>query len=135
MSCTALLFVVVDVAKPGIVTPRMLARGRPRLSIAWHATRSACVESRPPETPMTSRSMPVADNRVASPCTWMRNASEQRSARRSGDAGTKGKRSKVRSSTTGARVTRSPLPAGWSSVKETRRNCSRRSRWSAIASP
>jgi len=35
------------------------------------ATKSACVESSPPETPMTMRSMPVAASRFASPCTWM----------------------------------------------------------------
>ena len=35
--------------------PRMFSRGRPSQSMARAATISACVESRPPETPMTAR--------------------------------------------------------------------------------
>ena len=35
-------------------------------------TSSAWVESRPPETPMTSFFVPVARMRVARPATWMR---------------------------------------------------------------
>ena len=61
----------VLVAKPGIVTPRMLVRGRPSGSIARAHTSSAWVESSPPETPITSFLMPLADNRCVRPCTWM----------------------------------------------------------------
>ena len=38
----------------------MSLRGRPARSIAWAATISACVESRPPETPMTTFGSPIA---------------------------------------------------------------------------
>ena len=54
------------------------------------ATIRACVESRPPDTPMTALSMPVACKRVTRPWTWMLYTSSQRScqARRiGGDVG------------------------------------------------
>ncbi len=44
----------VPVAKPGIVTPMMWLRGRPSASIARAHTSNACVESSPPDTPITS---------------------------------------------------------------------------------
>ena len=59
------------VAKPGIVYASTFSRGSPRRSTARAATISACVESRPPETPITIFSMPVACSRVSSPRTWM----------------------------------------------------------------
>ena len=46
-------------------------RGRPRRSIALHATISACVESRPPLTPITALGVPIALSRCSSPDTWM----------------------------------------------------------------
>jgi hypothetical protein len=45
--------VLSPVAKPGIVNAWMSLRGRPSRSIAFAATISACVESRPPLTPIT----------------------------------------------------------------------------------
>ena len=56
----ALAFVSSLVANPGIVKARMSLRGRPSRSIARAATISACVESRPPETPITSLGWPIA---------------------------------------------------------------------------
>ena len=46
--------------------------GNSRTAMARAQTISACVESRPPETPITSFFEPVALMRVARPCTWMR---------------------------------------------------------------
>ena len=56
ISAQALDLVPSQVAKPGMVKPRMLARGRPSASKALAATSRAWVESSPPETPMTMRS-------------------------------------------------------------------------------
>ena len=42
----------------------MFSRGRPSRSMARAATISACVESSPPDTPITARSIPVACRRV-----------------------------------------------------------------------
>ena len=72
ISCHAWFLVRVLVAKPGMVYARMLRRGSFSSSMARAHTMSACVESRPPETPMTSFFAPVERMRVASPCTWMR---------------------------------------------------------------
>ena len=70
-SRVALDFVWSPVAKPGIVKARMSLRGRPSRSIALAATISAWVESRPPETPMTTLGWPIARSRCSSPETWM----------------------------------------------------------------
>ena len=67
-------------------------RGSPRRSIARAQTSSACVESSPPETPITTFLIPVNWSRLASPCTWMWNTSSQRSSRVRGSDGTYGKR-------------------------------------------
>ena len=53
-SAIALPLVRSPVAKPGRVNARMSLRGLPSRSIARAATISAWVESRPPETPMTT---------------------------------------------------------------------------------
>ena len=53
-SSIALPLVRSPVAKPGSVNARMSLRGRSSRSIARAATISACVESSPPETPMTT---------------------------------------------------------------------------------
>ena len=53
ISAQALPLVSSPVAKPGMVKPRMVERGRPRRSQALAATIRAWVESSPPETPMT----------------------------------------------------------------------------------
>ncbi len=45
------------------------------------ATRSACVESRPPDTPSTTFLIPVARKRVARPLRWIAYTSAQRSSR------------------------------------------------------
>ncbi len=71
ISFQALPLVWSEVAKPGIVYARMFSRGSPSRSIARASTISACVESRPPETPITAFSMPVARIRVSIPRTWM----------------------------------------------------------------
>ena len=71
MSARALPLVVSEVANPGSVNARMSLRGRPSRSIALAATMSACVESRPPETPMTTFELPIACSRCAKPLTWM----------------------------------------------------------------
>lgn len=63
ISLCALLFVPSLVAKPGRVKARMSLRGRPARSMARAATISACVESRPPETPMTTFGPPMAASR------------------------------------------------------------------------
>ena len=84
----ALPLVSSPVAKPGSVKPRMSLRGRPARSIACAATMSAWVESRPPETPMTSLSIPVLASRFMSPWTWMLYASKQRASRSRGSLGT-----------------------------------------------
>ena len=75
ISAHAFDFVPSDVAKPGIVKPRMFLRGRPSVSNVLAATISACVESSPPDTPMTMRSPFVTCRRFIRPCTWMLNAS------------------------------------------------------------
>ena len=67
MSAHAFDFVPSEVAKPGIVKPRMFLRGRPSASNAFAATISACVESSPPETPMTMRSPLVTCMRLREP--------------------------------------------------------------------
>ncbi|KAG1221089.1 hypothetical protein G6F68_021022 [Rhizopus microsporus] len=61
----------VLVAKPGIVTARMFERGRPSVSMAWAQTSSAWVESSPPEMPMTTLAILLADRRCTKACTWM----------------------------------------------------------------
>ncbi len=71
----ALFFVWSLVAKPGSVKARMSDRGRPSRSMARAATISACVESRPPETPMTTFGWPIARSRCSRPETWMLYAS------------------------------------------------------------
>ena len=62
-------------AKPGIVNAWMSVRGRPSRSIAFAATISAWVESRPPLTPITTFgrqvSVVIAESRCSSPETWM----------------------------------------------------------------
>ena len=72
ISCQAWLRVRLEVAKPGMVKARMLRRGSLSSSITRAQTSSACVESRPPETPITSFFTPLARMRVARPFTWMR---------------------------------------------------------------
>ena len=52
ISAQALDLVPSEVAKPGMVKPRMFLRGRPSASKAFAATISAWVESSPPDTPM-----------------------------------------------------------------------------------
>ena len=49
----------------------MLARGRPSRSIVRAHTSSACVESSPPETPITSFFSFDACMRCASAITWI----------------------------------------------------------------
>ena len=71
ISAQALALVELPVAKPGMVNARMLVRGRPSRSIARAATISAWVESSPPETPITTRSVLIARSRWTSPSTWM----------------------------------------------------------------
>ena len=66
----------------------MLVRGSFSSSIARAQTISACVESSPPETPITRRLVPVARMRVTSPWTWMRYTSSQRASRVRGSLGT-----------------------------------------------
>ena len=66
----------------------MFVRGSPSRSIAWAQTSSAWVESSPPETPMTTFSIPVNWSRLASPWTWMLNTSAQRWSRVRGSDGT-----------------------------------------------
>ena len=65
------------------------------------ATSSACVESRPPDTPSTTFLIPVARRRVASPLRWIEYTSAQRSSRSLVSAGTKGNRATARRSGTG----------------------------------
>ena len=67
--------VVVLVPKPGMVKPRMLVLGSSSRSMARAATISAWVESRPPETPITTLSVEMARSRWARPSTWMLYAS------------------------------------------------------------
>ena len=64
-------FVVSPVAKPGIVKAWMSLRARPSRSIALAATISACVESSPPLTPITTLGWPIACSRCSRPDTWM----------------------------------------------------------------
>ncbi len=78
------------VPKPGIVTARMPARGRPRRSKVRTQTRRASVESRPPERPRTTRFTPTCSIRRARPAVWIENTSRHRSSRVAGSAGTKG---------------------------------------------
>ena len=68
----------------------MSERGRPSSSIAAAATRSASVLSRPPETPITTRAIPVLRKRSVSPAHCMRKISLARSRRRSAFLGIKG---------------------------------------------
>ena len=71
ISFQALPLVCSEVAKPGIVYASTFSRGRPSRSIARATTISACVESSPPEMPITTFLIPVARSRVSSPWTWM----------------------------------------------------------------
>jgi hypothetical protein len=48
-----------------------LARGSFITSIALAHTSSACVESSPPDTPITHFFAPIERSRFTSPCTWM----------------------------------------------------------------
>ena len=66
-SSVALFLVWSVVAKPGMVNARMSERGRPSSSMVRAATSSACVESRPPETPITTLGLPIARSRCLSP--------------------------------------------------------------------
>ena len=75
ISFHALPFVASPVAKPGMVNPRMVLRGRPSRSQTLAATMSACVESRPPDTPITMWLPRVASKRRRRPSTWMLKAS------------------------------------------------------------
>ncbi len=75
MSSFALPRVCSLVAKPGSVKARMSERGLPARSIARAATIRAWVESRPPETPITTFGSPIAASRCSSPATWMLYAS------------------------------------------------------------
>ena len=52
---------------PACVKARMSLRGRPSRSIALAATISACVESRPPLTPMTTLGWPIASQPLLEP--------------------------------------------------------------------
>ncbi len=70
-SLVALSLVPALVAKPGRVKAWMSVRGRPSRSIALAATIRAWVESRPPETPITTFGSPMARSRCSSPETWM----------------------------------------------------------------
>ena len=76
------------VANPGMVKARMLRLGSLSSSMARAHTISACVESRPPETPMISFLLPVARMRVVRPSTWMRYTSSQRKSRFAASLGT-----------------------------------------------
>ncbi|MNR63493.1 hypothetical protein D3C85_1858250 [compost metagenome] len=51
-------------------------------------TSSACVESSPPEMPITTFLMPDEDSRCTSACTWMLYTSLQRLSRSAGLDGT-----------------------------------------------
>ena len=75
ISAQALPLVASPVAKPGMVKPRMVVRGRPSRSQTLAATISAWVESSPPETPMTMCLPLVASKRRRRPWTWMLKAS------------------------------------------------------------
>ncbi|MNE41511.1 hypothetical protein D3C80_1355870 [compost metagenome] len=77
ISAQALDFVPSDVAKPGMVKARIPVRGSFNRSKARQATRSAWVESRPPETPITRAFDPVAAIRRIRPWTWILKASKQ----------------------------------------------------------
>jgi len=63
----ALLYVLSVVPKPGIVMPRISLDGLPISFIASTATRSASVESRPPEMPITQPFEPTCSSLLASP--------------------------------------------------------------------
>ena len=54
VSVTALLYVLSVVPKHGIVTERIFSLGMPSISKALAVTRSARVESSPPEIPTTA---------------------------------------------------------------------------------
>jgi len=79
-SAHAVAYVRVDVPSPGMVTPITSRRGSPIRSAAWIATSSAWVESRPPETPITSRRPSAGSerSRCASAVALMRKISRQR---------------------------------------------------------
>ena len=79
------------VPKPGIVTAQMKGGGSPSSTHVFAQTRSASVESSPPETPTTSRFAPVCSMRLASPAVWMLKISWQRSDRTAASEGTKGR--------------------------------------------
>ena len=66
-SRVAYALVVEPVANPGIVKASTSLRGRPRRSIALHATISAWVESRPPLTPITALGVPIACEALLEP--------------------------------------------------------------------
>jgi len=63
----ALRYVLPDVPKAGIVKALIRVRGRPSRSMVLAATISACVESSPPDTPITRLGMPEDFNRWARP--------------------------------------------------------------------
>ena len=113
------------VANPGSVYASTFVRGSPRSSMHRTATRSACVESRPPDTPITTFLIPVARRRVARPPRWIAYTSAQRSSRSLVSAGTKGNRATARRKGTGVSakskrvVIRRARNGCWSSAQST----------------
>ena len=76
-----LFFVRLVVPNPGMVIPVTVAEGRPRFFTACADTRSASVESSPPETPTTTHLLFVASMRLASAVTCIWKISRLRSLR------------------------------------------------------
>ena len=67
ISSTAFKYVLSVVPKPGIVTACIPFLSSPNASKAFTVTRSANVESRPPEIPITTFEHPVCSRRLLSP--------------------------------------------------------------------
>ena len=90
MRFTALSYVLSVVPNPGIVTAAISLWSFPSRSKAFTVTRSASVESRPPDIPITAVLQLVCSNRFFSPIAWIIKISSQRLSLSFLSAGTKG---------------------------------------------
>ena len=73
MSLWEFPFVLPVVPKPGMVIPIRVFDGSPRFFTAWADTRSARVESSPPDTPTTMQAAWVASSLLSRPATCILN--------------------------------------------------------------
>ena len=109
-----MFFVRPLVPKPGIDTAVIEVSGSERILKDAIAVKSAKVESKPPESPITALFIPVCSRRLARPCACIAATSSQRFSRAFCVSGTKGVFGIARSKVTGrgfaAAVLREDVP-------------------------